>query len=91
MLEEKNDTIDICINNAGIALGRSNRNHSLTQTIYILDEASMLSTMQGHELIKLVEQKGARLLLIGDKDQLSSVKCGRILGKLKTMEFKLQK
>ncbi|SEG42443.1 conjugative transfer relaxase protein TraI [Legionella quinlivanii DSM 21216] len=54
--------------------------NSLKNTLYVLDEASMLSTIQGHELIKLIEQKGARLLLTGDDDQLSSVKCGRIFG-----------
>ncbi|WP_115711893.1 MobF family relaxase [Legionella sainthelensi] len=54
--------------------------NSLKNTLYILDEASMLSTTQGHELIKLIEQKGARLLLTGDDSQLSSVKCGRIFG-----------
>jgi hypothetical protein len=54
--------------------------HSLKNTLFILDEASMLSTIQGHELIKLIEQKGARLLLTGDDSQLSSVKCGRIFG-----------
>ncbi|HAU1796532.1 TPA: conjugative relaxase [Legionella pneumophila] len=53
---------------------------SLKNTLFILDEASMLSTTQGHELIKLIEQKGARLLLTGDDSQLSSVKCGRIFG-----------
>lgn len=55
---------------------------SLGNMLYILDEASMLSTNQGHELIKLIEQKGARLLLTGDDAQLSSVKAGRIFGQL---------
>ncbi|WP_131783887.1 MobF family relaxase [Legionella gresilensis] len=54
--------------------------NALNNTLYILDEASMLSTTQGHEFIKLIEQKGARLLLTGDDSQLSSVKCGRIFG-----------
>lgn len=53
---------------------------SLKNTIFILDEASMLSTIQGHELIKLIEQKGGRQILAGDDAQLSSVKCGRIFG-----------
>lgn len=56
--------------------------NSLSKTLFILDEASMLSTIQGHELIKLIEQKGARLFLVGDEAQLSSVKCGRIFGQL---------
>ncbi|HIF0232775.1 TPA: MobF family relaxase [Legionella pneumophila] len=53
---------------------------SLQKTVFILDEASMLSTIQGHELIKLIEQKGGRQILAGDDAQLSSVKCGRIFG-----------
>ena len=61
------------------ALTRAEDN-SLQKTIFMLDEASMLSTIQGHELVKLIEKKGARLFLIGDDDQLSSVKCGRIFG-----------
>lgn len=56
------------------------KDNSLQKTIYIVDEASMLSTIQGHELIKLIEKKGARLFLVGDDDQLSSTKCGRFFG-----------
>ncbi|WP_298624825.1 MobF family relaxase [uncultured Legionella sp.] len=56
------------------------KKNSLQNTIFILDEASMLSTVQGHELIKLIEQKGGRNILVGDDAQLSSVKCGRIFG-----------
>lgn len=50
------------------------------KTIFIVDEASMLSSPQGHELMKLIEQKNARLYLVGDDDQLPSVKNGRIFG-----------
>lgn len=64
------------------------KDNSLSKAIYILDEASMLSTIQGHELIKLIEQKGARLFLVGDDDQLSSIKCGRIFGQLLQHEIK---
>lgn len=53
---------------------------SLEKTIFIVDEASMLSSPQGHELIKLIEKKGARLYLVGDDAQLPSVKNGRIFG-----------
>lgn len=56
------------------------KKNSLQKTMFILDEASMLSTIQGHELIKLMEQKGGRIILVGDDAQLSSVKCGRIFG-----------
>lgn len=51
---------------------------SLSKTVFIVDEASMLSSAQGHELIKKIEQTNARLILVGDKAQLPSVNSGRI-------------
>lgn len=53
---------------------------SLTKTLYIVDEASMLSAHQGHELVKQIERTGARLVMVGDKAQLPSVNSGRIFG-----------
>ncbi|STX52347.1 conjugative transfer protein TraI [Legionella busanensis] len=40
----------------------------------------MLSSQQGHELIKHIERTGARLVLVGDKAQLPSVNAGRLFG-----------
>ena len=51
---------------------------SLNKTVFIVDEASMLSSAQGHELIKHVELTGARLVLVSDKAQLPSVNSGRL-------------
>ena len=51
---------------------------SLSKTVFIVDEASMLSSHQGHELLKQVERCGARLVTVGDKAQLPSVNTGRI-------------
>lgn len=53
---------------------------SLSKTIYIVDEASMLSSPQGHELLKQVERTQARLVLVGDRAQLPSIQNGRIFG-----------
>lgn len=53
---------------------------SLEKTIYIVDESSMLSSQQGHALIKNIERTHARLILIGDRAQLPSVNNGRIFG-----------
>ncbi|STX55806.1 conjugative transfer protein TraI [Legionella beliardensis] len=53
---------------------------SLSKTLFIVDEASMLSSHQGHELIKHIERTGARLLLVGDTAQLPSVNAGRLFG-----------
>lgn len=51
---------------------------SLTKMIYIVDEASQLSSPQGHALIKEIERTQARLILVGDKAQLPSINAGRI-------------
>lgn len=61
---------------------------SLSNTIFIVDEASMLSSAQGHELIKRIELTGARLVLVGDKAQLPSVNSGRIFSL--TQEYDIQ-
>lgn len=51
---------------------------SLSKTVFIVDEASMLSSHQGHELLKQIERTSARLILVGDKAQLPSINAGRI-------------
>lgn len=56
------------------------RKGALSKTIFIVDEASMLSSPQGHELIKRVEQINAKLILVGDKAQLPTVNNGRLFG-----------
>lgn len=53
---------------------------SLKNTVFIVDEASMLSSPQGHVLLKHIERTEARLVLVGDKAQLPSVNNGRIFG-----------
>lgn len=53
-------------------------NASLRNVVFIVDEASMLSSPQGHALMKHIERTQARLVLVGDKAQLPSVKTGRI-------------
>lgn len=62
--------------------------NSLSKTIIIVDEASMLSSPQGHELIKLVEYTKARLILVGDTAQLPTVNNGRVFGL--TQEYGIQ-
>jgi ATP-dependent exoDNAse (exonuclease V) alpha subunit len=56
--------------------------------LYIVDEASMLSSSQGHELIKHIERVGARLVLVGDRAQLPSISCGRIFGLTQDYDLK---
>lgn len=60
-------------------LGRLQKeNHDLSKTIFVVDEASMLSNPQGHQIIKLVEQFNSQLKIIGDKAQLPSPSSGRL-------------
>lgn len=53
---------------------------TLENKVFLVDEASMLSTPQGHKLVQLIEKKGGRLYVIGDDAQLPSVNNGRIFG-----------
>ncbi len=53
---------------------------ALSKTVFIVDEASMLSSSQGHELIKRIEYTQARLVFVGDKAQLPTVNNGRLFG-----------
>ena len=61
---------------------------SLSKTIFIVDEASMFSSMQGHELVKLVEKTDARLILVGDKAQLPSINSSRIFSLIQEYDIK---
>lgn len=50
---------------------------NLSKTIFVVDEASMLSNPQGHKIIKLVEEFNTQLKIIGDKAQLPSPSSGK--------------
>lgn len=64
------------------------RTGGLKGNVFIVDEASMLSSPQGHELFKQIERTNARLVLVGDKAQLPSVNTGRLFGL--TQEYGIQ-
>ena len=49
----------------------------LTKTIFVVDEASMLSNPQGHKIIELIDDAGSQLKIIGDRAQLPSPSSGR--------------
>lgn len=55
-----------------------NRNNKLEQDIIIVDEVSMCDIYIFNALLQSIK-KGARVIIIGDKDQLPSVGCGNIL------------
>ncbi|MGO2508927.1 MAG: exodeoxyribonuclease V subunit alpha [Vibrio hibernica] len=56
-----------------------NRNNLLHVDILVVDEASMIDLPMMFRLLEALP-KQARLILLGDKDQLSSVEAGAILG-----------
>lgn len=49
---------------------------------WIVDEASMLSARDAEQVLARARQAGARLVLVGDVDQLGSVEAGRSFGQL---------
>jgi exodeoxyribonuclease V alpha subunit len=57
---------------------RHNRNNPLPADLVVVDEASMVDLALMAKLVDAVPE-GARLVLIGDKDQLASVEAGSIL------------
>lgn len=71
---------------------RKDENDHLEENVIIIDEASMLDTALTAALLKAVKP-GARLILIGDSDQLPSVGAGNVLrdiiasGELPTVEL----
>lgn len=58
---------------------RHNSEHTLPYDVVILDEASMVDLALMHKLVDALPPH-ARLVLIGDKDQLASVEAGAVLG-----------
>ncbi|QEY13282.1 MobF family relaxase [Cellvibrio sp. KY-YJ-3] len=50
--------------------------NSKKQQVWIVDEASLLSTRDMHRLVMLAEKRAARVVLVGDVQQLGSVEAG---------------
>ena len=62
-----------------------NAKSPLDESVVIIDEASMLDLFLTEALIRALK-RGARLILIGDSDQLPSVGCGNILSDIISSE-----
>jgi exodeoxyribonuclease V alpha subunit len=58
---------------------RHNRENPLVADVVVVDEASMVDLALMAKLLEAVPEN-ARLILIGDKDQLASVEAGSVLG-----------
>lgn len=64
----------------GIAFGKDH-NNPLDEDVIIIDEVSMVDIILMHHLLSAV-RLGARLILVGDKDQLPSVGPGSVLSEI---------
>ncbi len=58
---------------------RHNRDNPLAWDVVVVDEASMVDLAMMSKLVDAIKP-GARLILLGDKDQLASVESGAVLG-----------
>lgn len=58
-----------------------NRDNPLHADLVVVDEASMIDLEMMHQLLAALPAR-ARLVLLGDKDQLASVEAGSVLGDL---------
>ncbi|MEP0004999.1 MAG: exodeoxyribonuclease V subunit alpha [Balneola sp.] len=58
---------------------RFNENEKLLHDVIIIDEASMLDIRMWVSMLRALKSS-AKLILLGDKDQLSSVEAGSVLG-----------
>lgn len=60
---------------------RYNSSNPLVVDVLVIDEASMIDLEMMHDVLQALPQH-ARLILLGDKDQLASVEAGSVLGDL---------
>ena len=56
-------------------------NNTLDEDVFIIDEVSMIDTLLMHSLLRAIKP-GARVIFVGDSDQLPSVGAGNVLGDL---------
>ncbi len=49
----------------------------LTKEVWVIDEASMVSSLQAAKLLEAADKRGARIVFLGDRKQLSAVEAGK--------------
>ena len=60
---------------------RHNKKNQLALDVLVIDEASMVDTILMFRLLQAVPER-AKVILLGDKDQLASVEAGSVLGEI---------
>ena len=71
--------LEMAYDTAGHSVFNRNEQNLLDEQVIIIDEASMIDTLLMHALLKAIKP-GARVIIIGDADQLPSVGAGNVLG-----------
>ena len=71
--------LEMAYDTTGHAVFNRNEQNLLDEQVIIIDEASMIDTLLMHALLKAIKP-GARVIIIGDADQLPSVGAGNVLG-----------
>lgn len=72
-------------------LSDAGRRSSLGREMWIVDEASMLSSKQTAELLESARGRGARVVLVGDVSQLGSVEAGAAFRQLQAAGMRTSK
>jgi len=65
------------MNNKGLLEGKNKKGEDFSRQIWVVDESSMISNKDMFDLLKISELSGARVVLIGDKQQLGAVEAGK--------------
>lgn len=65
-------------------LRRSRKHHepSKKPQLWIVDEVSMMGNAAAHALLRLAKKRAARVIWVGDRDQLPAIEAGRAFGLL---------
>ncbi|MHB1701204.1 MAG: MobF family relaxase [Acidobacteriaceae bacterium] len=56
--------------------GEDGKDPLTSKDVIVIDEAAMLGSRQTHQLIKLCQESGAKLIMVGDQDQLQAIEAG---------------
>lgn len=62
--------------------------HGTQKNVWVVDEASMVGAKQMAQLLAAAEKHNARVVLVGDRQQLGSVEAGRAFGQMQDLGMK---